>query len=1110
MRLLSDLSAYLTESVGLSDGIHLLRWFHRQFKEEAQRSSQDTQNLPEIHQTLAHYFSGHWSQSGKPYLDMKNDNKEVVADRKIPRNPLVLQGNLIKSTADARGNKSLIVGSDCKINNRRLHEHCYHLIKGELLHEVAEVLCDLKYIQCKTMRKQGEELRQEYALALEVGTNKDWKERQHVEDFNSFFLQRGHVLKRYPSLVYQEAANYKTNSSVCNVYHRSEYKPLFILKASAGSTEDSLQSVLQGHTESVISIAFQTINNISGNLLVSGSLDGRIKIWNGISASEVSSFKGHTKSVNHLDFIDNDILSISADGKMFLWNAENFSRKILFEVKDETGSFVAGNCCKLAMIGDTKMLISAWDDGIVRVGNMDGRWQLKTEGHNYPATSLSLVGSHLTVGYADGKIEYYNVINLPDEALGIKKSDNIAIEDCLNEVFDILEHDGLYIVVGKQKNIRTQYSEDSNSGWAKNHFKNDSIVKQWVDEGMEYTKAIQTKMDLEMSSTGTFVVKKNKDGSYAKEVVKGLPTPHEYVSADLFFPYLATGGSDGNVHIWLIDVKEENDELSVSHLLEFGGHSLEINQLCFSADGNYLASASDDTDIRIWNMKEIRKRDEDITKRMKMKYKITGCISDFHGVFAVTWGKRGQVSAWNMEESKSLWNKICCSGEDINSAAITANGGKVMVAGDNYYELLNGETGSTYDVKRSCVGRKVRVLDFSSDGKTALLGDNCDIRLVVVEPAMQPLGFNDVTWKAHKGQVTSGHYCTGIYHIVSGSKDGIVKFWNEKQECLTSISVGSPVQALSFNCRLKKIAFVVEGEIGQDVVAESEDGKCPGLVDSNRDISMSSEKEALPTNVSQKEEMSPAVADDLTNDYDIKVADGDDNDDAHAAKVFDDQSGNTAQVGGNTWFLPTAPADSQNSELATPLFPGLDELSFPAQDRNKNEPFIPPFPNIEMGAEFTLPPMSEEMMKNLENLQNMLMNPPDMSEMSPPPPPPMQNPGPHRLQKKERRQIQYQEKTTSGTSTIALFDFQSNSCSMILQHSYKGLVACTLSYDCKILYSSSLEGEIYVWRDVDGDWFDVARYVTEDEAYISRLGDKNDEILAASKDCVQTLTVISN
>ena len=81
---------------------------------------------------------------------------------------------------------------------------------------------------------------------------------------------------------------------------------------------------------------------------------------------------------------------------------------------------------------------------------------------------------------------------------------------------------------------------------------------------------------------------------------------------------------------------------------------------------------------------------------------------------------------------------------------------------------------------------------------------------------------------------------------------------------------------------------------------------------------------------------------------------------------------------------------------------------------------------------------------------------------------------------------------------------------MILQHSYKGLVACTLSYDCKILYSSSLEGEIYVWRDVDGDWFDVARYVTEDEAYISRLGDKNDEILAASKDCVQTLTVISN
>eukprot|EP00112_Aurelia_sp_Birch-Aquarium-sp1_P000818 Seg10780.2 transcript_id=Seg10780.2/GoldUCD/mRNA.D3Y31 product="Apoptotic protease-activating factor 1" protein_id=Seg10780.2/GoldUCD/D3Y31 len=947
------------------------------------------------------------------------------------------------------------------------------------------------------MNNQGEELRQEYTLALEIGSNQDWTERQHVEDFSSFILQRGHVLKRYPSLVYQEAANYKTSSSVCDVYNQLLQKPYFILQASAGSTEDSLQSVLEGHTESVISIAFQKINNKSGNLLVTGSLDGRMKIWKAISASQVSSFKGHTKSVNHLDFMNNEILSISADGKMILWNAESFSRKISFEVKDENGSLVAGNCCKLAVIGDTKILISAWDDGIVRVGNMEGEWKLQTEGRDYPATSLSLEGSHLTIGFADGKIEYYNVINLPDEALNIEKLDNVAIEDCLIEVFGILEHDDLFVIVGKQKNIRTQYSEDSNSGWAKNHFKNDSMVKQWVDEGMEYTKAIQKKTDLEMSSTGTFVMKKNKDGSYMKELVTGLPTPHEYVSADLFFPYLATGGSDGSVQIWMIDIKEESDELSVSHLLEFGGHALEVNQVCFSADGNYLASASDDTDIRVWDMKEIGRRDVNSTKRMKTKYKIKGCASDLYGVFAVTWGKRGLVSAWNIKESKSLWNKICCSGEDINSAAVTPNGGKIMVAGDNYYELLNGETGSTYDAKRGCVGSNVRILDFSMDGKTALLGDNFDIRLVVVEPVMQPLGFNDVTWKAHEGLVTCGHYCTGVYHIVSGSKDGIVKLWNEKHNCLTSISIGSPVEALRFNCRLKRIACVVAGEIAQDVVAMSKDDECSEKGASNKDISVSCEKEVLPDNKSPKEEKSPAARDDLIID------------DAHSAKAFGNQPGDTIQVGGDTWFLPAAPDHPQNAELTTSPFPGFDQSSFPDQHGNQNQPFIPPFPDMDMGGEFTLPPMSEEMLKNLENIQNMLMNPPDMSEMGPPPLP-MQKPGPHRLQKKERRQIQYQEKTTSATSTIALFDFHSNSCSKIIQHSHKGLVACALSNDGKTLYSSSLEGEIYVWRDVDGEWFDVARYVTEDEAYIARLGDKNDEIISASKDSVQTLTVISN
>ena len=122
---------YLTETDSFSDGVPLLRWFHRQFNEATVTLMEKALDMKGVHKHLANYFGGNWSTNGKPYIDKKDSSKEVYADRKVPRNPLVIEGKLIKRKNEAEEDMSFVVGSECKLNLRRMNEHCYHLIKGE-------------------------------------------------------------------------------------------------------------------------------------------------------------------------------------------------------------------------------------------------------------------------------------------------------------------------------------------------------------------------------------------------------------------------------------------------------------------------------------------------------------------------------------------------------------------------------------------------------------------------------------------------------------------------------------------------------------------------------------------------------------------------------------------------------------------------------------------------------------------------------------------------------------------------------------------------------------------------------------------------------------------
>ena len=1078
--MLSDLKDYLTETVSFSDGVPLLRWFHRQFKEATMAMMEKAVNRKEIHQHLANYFGGNWAEDGKPYIDAKENNKEVYADRKIPRNHLVIQGTLVKNKKSAEENMSFVVGSDCKINVRRLNEHCYHLIKGEMLEDAANTLCNLGYIHAKITENKLDDLREEFAMlfdALQTSESSN-STMSKVEEFNSFLLQRGHVMELFPSLTYQEAANCSFKSHLRECYEKLADKPAFILKNKNKNFDNSLISVIKGHSDSVISAAFQKLSELKqSNLLATGSLDGRVKLWFYVSGLEKGNFKAHSKSVNCIDFVDNCLLTISSDGKMILWDIECCSEKLVFAVNGNDDVIVPGNCCRY--MNGLDWMVSGWDDGLIRIGDMKGNWITESEVHQYPVTCVHVINNEqIVAGYGNGEMIKCNIIESANQQpFRFAKTCDFGTEDQLVEVFDIRHHNAIFIVIGKQKSIRTQYSEDSNSAWAKNKFRNDPFVQNLVEEGLELTEAIKKKMDYDMSSIGSFLMLKNEDDSSIKCVLEGLPTPHEYVCADVRFPYLVTGGSNGSLRFWVINYAASSNELSVELLKEVGAHGLEVNRVEFAENGSHVVTVSDDMDVKLWKTISVEVDKIETSRVLETSYRITGCNTDKSGSCVVTWGKRGLVSSWR--EDSLLWTKICCSGEDIMSASVTPNGGKIMVGAKNYYELLDGDTGQTNDVKRSCVGRRVRICDFSEDGATALLGDNCDVRLVLIEPQMEPIGFNDVTWKAHDSHVNCGQFCSNLYHIATGSADGSIKMWNNSYQCALVVEIGFPVFALQYVTSVNKLACILEGD---------------GMLN----VQVSCQHPSLDDNASLENSNATSEKADTAEIKDLSPTT------ENCVKTFEHTANSTSQeelvqVGTETWCLPTVQNDpNAKDDFLLPMANDLPESSdFP--------PGGPP-------GGFDLPPMSEEMLKNLEKLQAMFMSPPDFNEM-PPFDVPTHQPGPHRLLKKERREVQYVERKEVAKTTIALFDVGADDTGrnrVEFKQKIQGLNSCVLAKDSKTLYSSSSDGKVYVWRNIDDKWYDVGRYVNEDETFVSDLCGTNDDIFVASKYRVQRLCVASN
>ncbi|CRK27787.1 hypothetical protein BN1708_004450 [Verticillium longisporum] len=123
----------------------------------------------------------------------------------------------------------------------------------------------------------------------------------------------------------------------------------------------------KGHENGVTALQFED------NILVTGSYDTKIKIWNIETGEEIRTLTGHTMGIRALKFVDNKLFSGSLDNTIKVWNWQ-------------TGECISTLRCHsegvISVDFDGKWLASGSIDKSVKIFNFDSKETFSLRGHD--------------------------------------------------------------------------------------------------------------------------------------------------------------------------------------------------------------------------------------------------------------------------------------------------------------------------------------------------------------------------------------------------------------------------------------------------------------------------------------------------------------------------------------------------------------------------------------------------------------------------------------------------------------------------------------------------------------------------------------------------------
>ncbi|KAJ3287172.1 hypothetical protein HDU79_005897 [Rhizoclosmatium sp. JEL0117] len=477
-------------------------------------------------------------------------------------------------------------------------------------------------------------------------------------------------------------------------------------KVAIGALRNWGPLTFEGHTIGVLTVKFY----LYGKRIASGAKDNTIRLWNASTGECVQVLEGHTDRVN--------TIAISKDSRWLVSGSSDTFVKVFDLWTGDCVVTLAGHTAYVTSVqisADGSRVYSASLDGIIKVWDVNAQQCLAT--------------------FVAESVVYWISVSHDDEILAA------ALKDKSIKIFNLSTNTLSTILKGHEHGVRcVEISSDKRFLVSAS---TDCTLKSWSLESGKCTQTIEAHdfrlLYCSMNKDNSLILSTSTDKTCkvwdlkTGQLITVLEGHANWVLAGDWSPTndIVTAGNDTTLKVWgQRDTQPDQDK----------SHTFDVTEVSASQDNKYLASASKDKTIRVWDVTQGR------------------CVSVKSG-------------------HKDWVNTIAIS----RDSQIIASGGKdqtikVWSSLPHQPACLRTLTGHSDYIKSVAI---------SSDNKRIVSGSNdSTVKLWSIET-----GICLKTFHAHSGLVKSVAFSPDDKYVLSAGRDSVVRAWSlETGECVFQVS----------------------------------------------------------------------------------------------------------------------------------------------------------------------------------------------------------------------------------------------------------------------------------------------------------------------------------